>query len=805
MADLAGAAYRDPSRPTAERVEDLLARMGQDEKLAQLGGVWVTELARAGRLDETKAKDLLRHGTGHVTRIAAATTLRPTELAALANEIQRFLAEHTRLGIPAVVHEESTGGFCARDATCFPQAIGLASTWDPELVCAVGRVIRTQMLAVGARHTLAPVLDVARDPRWGRTEETYGEDPYLAARIGVAYVRGVQGDDLARGVVATGKHFVGYGAPEGGLNWAPAPLSRRELLERFVPPFEAAIREAGLASVMNGYHEIDGIPCAASPELLDELLRGQMGFDGTVVADYYSVRTLWSYHRVAADESEAAARALEAGIDVELPALETYAEPLARALREGRADPAWVDRSVRRVLRQKFQLGLFERPYVDAAAARSAFQTPAQRGLARRVAEASLVLLVNDGLLPLDPAPDSLAVIGPVAASRRLLQGDYHYPTHLELRFGPIREASDGGADARRDGETALPALPPPPTSTSEGRVDLAECFPPMVTLLEGIRSRAAPGARVAYARGCDVSGDDASGIEEAVAAARGAEVAIVAVGGRSGLSDGCTSGEFHDRAELGLPGLQQRLVEAVVATGTPTVVVLVNGRPLALPWIAERVPAVLEAWLPGEQAGSAVAAALFGDVNPAGRLPVTLPRAVGQLPLYYNHKPSGARSQIKGEYADLSNTPLFPFGHGLSYTAFDYGELELDAVRVPPDARVAVAVRVRNAGPRRGEEVVQLYVRDPVASVTRPVRQLAGFARLPLDPGQARRVVFHLDTSQLAFYGRDMLLSVEPGEVEVMVGASSEDIRARGRFEIVGGRRVLRSAEIVPTRVEVG
>ncbi len=794
--------YRDPSRPIAERVEALLARMTQAEKLAQLGGVWVTELMASGRLDEARAKEKLGLGTGHVTRIAAATTLRPAELASLANEIQRFLLEQTRLGIPAVVHEESTGGFCARDATCFPQAIGLASSWDPELVEQVGRVIQSQMRAVGARQTLAPVLDVARDPRWGRTEETYGEDPYLAARIGVAYVRGVQGDDLGSGVVATGKHFVGYGAPEAGLNWAPAPLSRRELLERFVPPFEAAIREAGLASVMNGYHEIDGIPCAASPELLDGLLRDRMGFRGTLVADYYSVQTLRTYHRIAADKSEAAARALEAGIDVELPALDYYADPLAQALREGRADPAWVDRSVRRVLRQKFELGLFERPFVDAATAQSAFQTPAQRALARRAAEASLVLLVNQGgLLPLDPAPSRLAVIGPAAASRRLLQGDYHYPTHLELVYGPIREAPEEGERAPQ----ASALAPAPGSQQPLDRVDLADCFPPMVTLLDGIRRRAPGGTRVEHAPGCDVTGDDASRIEEAVAVARRAELAILAVGGRSGLSDGCTSGEFHDRATLGLPGLQQQLVEAVVATGTPTVVVLVNGRPLALPWIAERVPAVLEAWLPGQEAGNAVAATLFGDISPGGRLPVTLPRAVGQLPLYYNHKPSGARSQIKGEYADLSNLPLFPFGHGLSYTVFEYGDLQLDRERLEPDGVLAVELVVSNAGERPGQEVVQLYVRDPVASVTRPVQQLAGFVRFALEPGQARRVVFRLDLSQLAFYDRDMRLCVEPGEVEVMVGASSRDIRARGRLEVVGQTLLLTSAEIVPTRVEVG
>jgi beta-glucosidase len=798
--ELENAPYRDASLPVERRADDLLGRMTLDEKLAQLGGVWVTSIAEGGRLEEARAKEWLRFGAGHVTRIAAATVLRPSEVASLNNEIQSFLVESTRLGIPAIVHEESTGGFTARDATCFPQAIGLASTWDPEAIEEVGRVIREQMRAVGARHTLAPVLDVARDPRWGRTEETYGEDPYLAARMGVAYVRGVQGADLASGVVATGKHFVAYGAPEGGLNWAPANLSRRELLERFVPPFEAAIREAGLASIMNAYCEIDGVPCAASPELLDALLRDGLGFEGTVVADYFSVLTLMSYHRIAADKSEAAARALEAGIDVELPSLECYGEPLRQALASGRAEVGWVDRSVRRVLLQKLQLGLFENPYVDAGAAASHFQTDAQRALARSVAQRSIVLLKNENaLLPLDRDVAKLAVIGPAADSARLLQGDYHYPTHLEIMFGAIRETPEPAA---KGGGAEAPELAPA-QATAES-VDLRECFPPMVRLVDGIRSRVSPGTRVLSTPGCDVIGDSTADFEAAVALARGADVAILAVGDRSGLSDGCTSGEFTDRAELGLPGVQQALVEAVVATGTPTVVVLVNGRPLALPWIAEHVPAVLEAWLPGEQAGHAIADVLFGEASPAGRLPVTLPRAVGQVPLYYNHKPSGARSQIKGAYADLSNAPLYPFGHGLSYTAFEYGPLEPSATQVPTTGGIEVSIEVRNVGPRAGDEVVQLYLRDVVASVTRPLKQLAGFKRITLAPGAAQRVTFHLDASQLAFYDRAMQLVVEPGEVEVMVGSSSEDIRASGMLELSGERRALTSADVRPTRVDV-
>lgn len=780
MSDAEAFPYRDPRLAIDERVRDLLARMTLEEKLAQLGGVWGLSLTDAGRFSETKAKDLLRHGIGHIARLAGASVLTPRESASLANVLQRFLRESTRLGIPAIVHEESCAGYSARAATCFPQVIGIASTWEPQLVEEMARVIRSQMRAVGAHQALAPVLDVARDPRWGRTEETFGEDPYLVARMGTAYVRGLQGESLRSGIVGTGKHFVGYGAPEGGLNWAPAPLPRRELLERFVPPFAAAIHEAGLASVMNAYHEIDGVPCGASRELLDGLLRTQLGFDGVVVSDYFTLQTLVSYHHVAENESEAARRGLEAGIDLELPVLAYYGEPLRQAIESGRVPLAWVDRSVARVLRMKFELGLFEQALVDADAAPAHFDTPTQRELARRIALKSIVLLQNRGeLLPLDPGLGRIAVIGPCADSARLMQGDYHYPTHLEVlsKTGP-----PGAAD----------------------ELTLDELFVPMVTVLDGIRAAVTDGCEVHSARGCEILTDSTRDFEEAVELARGADVAIVVVGGRSGLVEGCTSGEFCDRAELGLFGVQTELVLAVVATGTPTVVVLINGRPLALSRLVDDVPALLEAWLPGEEGGHAIADVLFGRSSPAGRLPVTLPRAVGQLPLYYNHKPSGARSPLHGDYVDLSTQPLFPFGHGLSYTHFEYKDLQLGARELPATGTLEISLDVTNAGERAGEEVVQLYVRDRVASLTRPVKELKGFLRLGLEPGETRTAVFELDLGQLAFYDADMVFLVEPGTVEIMLGSSSEAIWLRGEIEITGPPRRLRSIDVAPTRVRV-
>ncbi|MFQ5698544.1 MAG: glycoside hydrolase family 3 N-terminal domain-containing protein [Myxococcota bacterium] len=787
--------YRDPSLDVASRVADLLGRMTLDEKLAQLGGVWSTQLVEGEAFSEERARSLLRHGTGHVTRIGAATGLRPAESAAFANRIQRFLRDETRLGIPAIVHEEAVAGLCARDATQFPQAIGLAATWDPDRLERVAQVIRSQMLAVGARQALSPVLDVARDPRWGRTEETYGEDPYLASRMGVAYVRGLQGPDLARGVAATGKHFLGYGFSEGGLNHAPVHLGPRELREVFARPFEAAIREADLASVMNAYNEVDGLPCGGSREILDDLLRGELGFGGVVVADYFTLRLLESFHHVAADRGEAAALALEAGIDVELPQLDCYGAPLREQLEAGRLPMALVDRALARVLELKLRLGLFESCEVDEVRASTLFDTREQRLLAREVAARSFVLLRNVGaLLPLDPSLATLAVLGPCADDPRLLQGDYSYPAHAEIVYRGLSVGgdADGGADRGIAPAPDQSAFRPGPY------------FVPMVTPLEGIRAAVSPTTTILSARGASISDPETGEIAEAVAAAREAAVAIVFVGGRSGLLPDCTSGEFRDRASLGLPGAQQALVQAVVETGTPTVVVLIHGRPLALPWIASHVPAVLEAWLPGEEAGHALADVLFGRVSPSGRLPVSLPRDVGQVPVYYDHKSGGGRSQMLGDYVDLSTRPLFAFGHGLGYTRFEYGALELSEDQPRADQPVRIALDVSNVSERAGEEVVQLYLRDVVASITRPVQQLAGFARVPLAPGQTRRVSFELDLSALAFPDRSLRWCIEPGEVEVQVGSSSTDIRQRASFEITGPARRLEGAEMRPSSVRI-
>ena len=612
------------------------------------------------------------------------------------------------------------------------------------------------MLATGARHTLAPVLDIARDARWGRVEETYGESAYLAARMGVAYVRGVQGDDLRSGVAATGKHFLGYSLSEGGLNHGPVHIGPRELREVVAEPFRAAIDEAGLATVMNSYSSVDGLPCGGSRAVLDDLLRGELGFAGTVVADYSTTELLITHHRVARTKGEAAQRALEAGLDMELPQLDCYGAPLKALVEQGDVDEAIVDRSVRRVLGLKDRLGLFDAPYVDGAAADAAYGRLQDRALAYEAAVASLVLLRNErAVLPL--APDArIAVLGPAADDVRLLQGDYSYPAHTEIM-------------QPRDEHGKL--------IDATGRFGAGPYYPESVTPLAGMRARARD---VEYAKGCGIRSGRTDGIADAVALARSADVAVCFVGGRSGLMPNCTSGEFRDASALGLPGVQETLVDALVASGTPTVVVVVSGRAHALPRIAEHADALLYAWVPGEQGGAAIADVLFGVRSPSGRLPISLPRSAGHVGVHHDHRAGGGRSVIFGDYVDAPVAPLFPFGAGMSYSTFAYRDL-----CVPSDASTESAfeieVDVENTGAVEAVEVVQLYVRDEVARVARPDRALAGFAKVPLAPGDVATVRFTIDPTLFAYYDEGMRLVVEPGTVRVMIAGLDAAVELNG------------------------
>ncbi|WP_419845776.1 beta-glucosidase family protein [Candidatus Poriferisocius sp.] len=787
--------YRDPHATIDDRVADLLSRMTLEEKVAQLGAIWLTALVQDETFDADHAAEMLADGIGQVTRIGASTGLLANESAQLGNDIQNVLVERTRLGIPTVIHEEGVGGFLHRGATTFPQGLGLAATWNVDLMAEVAEVIRTQMTAVGARHNLSPVLDVARDPRWGRVEETYGESPELCARMGVAYVTGLQTDDLANGVVCTGKHFLGYGYSLGGRNQAPVHLGDRELREVYAEPFAAAIREAGLASIMNSYSSVDGVPVAASRALLTELLRAELGFDGTVVADYFAVMQLHFNHMTAADPTESAIQALSAGLDIELPALDCY-KHLPTAVREGRIDESTIDESCARVLAQKFRLGLFENPYVDAESAPNVFDTPDQRALARRAAAEGVILLENDGVLPLDPSISQVAVIGPHADDPRLLQGDYHYPAHLEIIY-QNRSAEMLEAMEALGMEQGLDQLPEAGGTFSPG-----PHFTPHVTPLQGLRA-ALPSAEVVYVAGCADAGDDVSGIGDAVAAASSADVAIVCVGARSGLVADATVGEARDATHLGLPGVQSQLVAEVAATGTPTVVVVISGRVHTLADEAAAANALLWSILPGEEGGAAIADVLVGTVNPAGRLPVSLPKHVGQIPLHYDMRRRGDRSEFYGSYVDCDSDALYWFGHGLSYTTFEYGEPSV----TPGSTTEAttIAVPVSNSGSSDSDEVVQLYATDEVASVARPIRELIGFARVAIPAGQTRTVTFTVHPSRLAFHGLDMALVTEPGTFTFRVGGSPYDSEMREtQVELAGEVAHYDRQTIVATSVEI-
>lgn len=760
-----------PQLPTvSERVRALHARMTLDEKLAQLVGYWLDQNGTvapmqsemtAGQQGSDRLAEITQHGIGHYTRVYGTRPVDPAERASWLWAEQRRLQRETRLGIPAIVHEECLTGLAAWQAATYPTPLAWGASFDPDLVEQMAREVGGSMRALGVHQGLAPVLDVVRDPRWGRVDECVGEDPYLVGTVGTAYVRGLQD----AGVHATLKHFVGYSGSRAGRNHAPVSAGPRELADVYLPPFEMAVRDGGARSVMNAYTEVDGVPVASSPELLTDLLRGTWGFDGVVVADYFAVAFLEVMHRVAADRGEAAALALEAGIDVELPTGDAYVGPLAERVRSGALDEAWVDRAVLRLLNQKEELGLLDPgAYADEPPTAVDLDTPQQRATARRLAQESLVLLANDGVLPLvrqatpagsadvPAAPRRVAVLGPNADSSEALMGCYSFVNHV-LAHHP-------GTPAGIELPTVLASL--------------REAF-----------DAAGTGTEVVHAVGCAVDGDDTSGLDEAVAAAAGADVAVVVVGDEAGLFGRGTVGEGNDVESLDLPGVQRRLVEEVVATGTPVVLVLLTGRPYAIGWALDDLPAtgadgpgrpaaVVQGFFPGEEGGRAVADVLTGAVNPSGRLPVSLPRAAGAQPYSYLHPVLGGASDV----TSADPTPVRPFGFGLSYTQFAYDGLEVDA-SVAAGGTFAASVTVTNTGDVAGTDVVQLYAHDVVGSVPRPVAQLLGYARVDLAAGGSRRVTFRVPTARLAFSDRRLVRVVEPGDVEVWVGAHAGAVDA--------------------------
>ncbi|WP_372443683.1 glycoside hydrolase family 3 N-terminal domain-containing protein [Curtobacterium flaccumfaciens] len=733
--------------------------MTLDEKVAQLVGYWLDQNGVVAPMQGEMAAvqqgstlaDITRDGIGQFTRVYGTRPVEPDERAAWLWAEQRRLQRETRLGIPALVHEECLTGLAAWKAATFPTPLAWGASFDPELVEQVGAAIGASMRQLGVHQGLAPVLDVIRDPRWGRVDECIAEDPYLVGTVGTAYVRGLQ----SAGVDATLKHFLGYSASQAGRNHAPVHAGAREVADVYLPPFEMALRDGGARSVMNSYAEIDGVPVAANGELLTDLLRDRLGFDGTVVADYFSVAFLEVMHGIAADRGEAAALALEAGIDVELPTGDAYLAPLVERVRSGQVDEALVDRAVLRVLRQKERLGLLEPDaFAEDAPTGIDLDTPLHQALARQLAAKSLVLLSNDSstadsgsargtpVLPLAPGA-SVAVIGPNADRAEALQGCYSFANHVLASH---------------------PDLP------------LGFAIP---TVREAVAQALAPAA-VRFAAGCAVTGDDRAGFADAVAVASASDVAVVVVGDQAGLFGRGTVGEGNDTESLDLPGVQRELVEAVVATGTPTVMVLLTGRPYAIGWALDgdqpRPAAVVQAFFPGEGGGLAIADLLTGEASPSGRLPLSLPRSAGAQPFTYLHPRLGGPSDVTA----ADSTPVRPFGFGLGYTDFAYDELVVDQ-DVRSDGVFTASVTVRNTGSRDGEDVVQLYGHDVHGSVTRPEVQLLGYARVALAAGESARVRFRVPVQRFAFTDRRMRKVVEPGDVQVWVASHAAASRPGG------------------------
>ena len=746
-------AYKNPNLPAARRVKDLMSRMTLEEKAAQMMCIWQkkpeTLVDADGNFDERKAKAAFkdRRGLGQVGRPSdAGKGKNARDMAVLTNAIQKFFLENSRLGIPVMFHEECLHGHAAVDGTSFPQPIALGATFNPELVEQLYTMTAAEARLRGTHHALTPVVDVAREPRWGRVEETYGEDPYLVSRLGIAAVRGFQGDASfsdKRRVIATLKHFVGHGQPESGMNCAPANVSLRVLRETFLYTFREALRESGAISIMASYNEIDGIPSHANKWLLRDVLRKEWGFKGFVVSDYFAIWELGYRpdthgHFVAKDKKESCALAVKAGVNIELPDPDCYLH-LVELVRKGVLKEAELDEMVAPMLFWKFKMGLFDDPYVDPDEAERVVSCDAHRDLALTAAHEGITLLKNENsVAPLDLSKiKSIAVIGP-NANRGLLGGYSGVPKHN-------------------------------------------------VTVLDGIKEKAGKKVKVLYSEGCKITvggswnqdevvasdpEEDRRQIAEAVKIAKKADVIVLAIGGNEQTSrEAWSLQHMGDRTSLDLIGKQEDLVKAMVALGKPVIAFLFNGRPLSTNYLSENVPVIYECWYLGQETGRAIADVLFGDYNPGGKLPISVPRSAGHLPIFYNYKPSARRGYL---FDDVS--PLYAFGYGLSYTSFSIANPRLTKKRIRRDGSTRILVDVTNTGKREGAEVVQLYIRDVVSSATRPVKELKGFKKVWLQPGESTTVVFDITPAHLSFYDVDMNYVVEPGDFELMIGNSSRD-----------------------------
>ena len=785
---MSGELYRDPSASIAERVEDLLSRMTLEEKAMQLCGNLPANVLDDGKVNREKLKELFPNGLGRITQYSLAGLGSPEQIAKVTNELQDYFVHGTRLGIPVALQSENLCGYPSAGGTVFPAPINVGSTWKPEDAGAASAIIGQETRAVGITSAMSPLVDIARDPRWGRTYETFGEDTYLVSQMGLAYIRGMQ----EQGVSCIAKHFLGYAQTQGGLNLGQARINDRELYELFATPFEAAIKGADLDGIMANYGEIDGLPVIDNPKIARTLLRDTMGFQGMLTSDGAAVSKTYTYYHVANSYKEAGLLAKRAGCDTEIPVGGAFAQ-LPDYVRSGELDGKYLDESVRRILTIKFKRGLFENPYADTQRLAVSMTGKDKQAVSRRIAADSMILLKNDGVLPLAKGK-KIALIGPHAASRRYPYSGYTFPAYIEMMEERSRGQGvsfNGIADEDKKKST----------DGYSGMKVAKERIPSMESALDSVGAKSLKEVletrfSVAYAEGCTLTGLDKDGFDAAVKAAGESDIVVMTLGGNSGWVN-VTGGEGKDRCRISLPGVQEELLETVAAVGKPVVLVLYGPQVFAVNWAQEHVSAILEAYLPGPYGAFAVADVLDGTVNPGGRLSMSVPRCEGQIPVIYNSRAgSGYTAEgddspssdiFSGGYVDGPASPLYSFGYGLSYTTFEKSGLKLSAVAVPTDGELLITVTDKNTGVRTGDDTVQLYTAFHGAHVTRPSRTLSGFRRITLAPGEEKTLTFHLKMNQLGYYNEAMEFVVEPGILDVMISDGADCVLLKESVQLTG------------------
>jgi beta-glucosidase len=796
--------YRNNSRPIPERVEDLLSRMTLKEKAAQLCGNLPASCIVDGKLDKERLKSLCPDGHGRFTQFSLVGLASPEYIAHISNEIQKYFIEETRLGIPVAFQSENLCGYPGAGGTLFPSMANVASTWEPDLVKEMSSVIGKESRAVGINSAMSPVIDVSRDPRWGRTYETFGEDPYLISQMGINYINGMQSDKTS-GVACIAKHFLGYAETQGGMNCAATRINKRELYETFATPFEAVANKADVSGMMASYSEIDGMPVGANKDIARTLLRDVMKFRGMLTSDGAAVMKMWNFYHIASTYSEAGLLAKKGGLDTEIPIGGAFSK-LPEYVKKGMLDEKFLDESVRRILTIKFEYGLFDNPYVDEGRVTVAMSNPEKQSLSEKIAARSMIMLKNDGVLPLKKGT-KVAVIGPHADSLRYPVSGYTYPAYIEMigAFDNSENVSFNGiADEKAKSESENKnknSFNPFCVIDPEGMKKIGN----MKSILRKMGARSLREVLtdrfdVTYAQGCDIVNDGKDGFAEAIAAAGKSDVAVLALGGSCGWVN-VTGGEGKDRSSLDLPGVQEELLEVVAAVGKPVIVVLYGPGCFTVNWAAWHASAILQAWMPGPSAGKVVADVLDGTQNPGGKLCVTIPRSVGQIPIYYNHKVGSGYSDgangnasaiFTGGYVDADNTPLYPFGFGLSYTQFALSEFSVSEKQVNTDGKIHVKCKIKNTGLCEGSEIIQLYTHFKDSHVTRPNKSLCGFVRVDLNSGEEKTAEFILDCAELGYYNEDMEFVVEPGILDVMVGTSSDNILYLQEVRLTGEKRNL-------------